>query len=223
MARSSLPRLMRRLPASEFHRASREESKTLNVKYSSKRYLPNSVGRVTAKTPTISESAFRKKREGVTKEKAIAERRQGVRAYASPAAHVRAQRAISRNKRRNPARAFAREKKAEGQHVTERRFERDNKWFLDTLGKKTGMRWRLVPSRTGTGDGKWVGEATGAEPKELTKEEFERLAAHWRANEKFYASMEGDVFRSPFQDSPKVGLRKSLAHHACVRFGECVG
>jgi hypothetical protein len=140
------------MTGNEFINALRIIRTRLGVAYSAKRYVPNSAKRITSTTPTISERQYRTKREGVSVEKAIAERKSGVRAYVSPAAHVRAQRAIERN-RRNPIRTYVREKKAQGQHVTEREFEKNNKWYLDLIEKKSGVRWRLV-------DGEWRGEAT---------------------------------------------------------------
>lgn len=74
-------RRLDRLPASAFRRTTRAESAKLGVPYSAKRYLPNTIKRVTASTRTISEREHRTIREGVTVETAIAERKRGVRPY----------------------------------------------------------------------------------------------------------------------------------------------
>ena len=70
-----------RLPAPAFRRATRAESAKLGEPYSAKRYLPTKIKRVTANTRTISERQYRTKREGVSVETAIAERKRGVRSY----------------------------------------------------------------------------------------------------------------------------------------------
>ena len=115
------------------------------------------IERVRSNTRTISEREYRTKREGVTVETAIAERKRGVRPYQSPASHIRAQRAIERN-RRNPVRAHVREKKANGFRISEREFVKANEWYLDIVEKKFGIRWRLI-------NGKRSGDDMGGEPQ----------------------------------------------------------
>jgi hypothetical protein len=180
-------RRLDRLPASAFRRATRAESAKLGVPYSAKRYLPNTIKRVTASTRTLSEREHRTIREGVTVETAIAERKRGVRPYQSPASHIRAQRAIERN-RRDPIRAHVREKKAAGRRITEREFVKANEWYLDIVEKKSGIRWRLV-------NGEWRSDDTGREPQALSQDEFERAVAFYRANEDFYRTTEDDLFQ----------------------------
>jgi hypothetical protein len=192
------------LPANAFHRATREESAKLGVRFSSKRYIPNSIERITAKTRTISENQFRVKRQGVSVQRAIDERKTGMRPYASPAAHIRGQRAIERN-RTDPIRAEVRKKREKGQRITEKKFRADNQRFLDAVGKKSGVRWTLV-------DGKWERKETGARPQELSEADFDRLGAHWRANNDFYGEdIEGDVFTN--LSSPGV-MRKTAWRRA---------
>jgi hypothetical protein len=191
---SNSPRI-RQAPASQFRRASREESAKLGVEYSAKVRVPVWVGRVTSRTATISESAYREKKEGVKKEQAIEQRRRGEREYAETgrggreANRIRGQRAITRN-RTNPIRAHVRAKKEKGERVTERDFTRNNARFLDLIAQKSGKRWSLV-------NGTWEAEDTGAAPRFLSDEEFDFVNAHYRANggdEGFYGAMREDLF-----------------------------
>ena len=193
------------LPAPAFRRATRSESAKLGVPYSSKRYVPKSTKRVTKNTPSISERTFRTRREDATVETVIAEHKRGVRPYASPAAHIRGQRAIERN-RRDPVRAHVREKKAGGHRVTEREFRAQNEWYLDLLQRKSGVRWRLV-------DGEWRGEDVGDEAQQLSQDEFDRAVAFYRANEDFYRTTEHDLF-SYRGNGPSPGVSKRTFHRS---------
>jgi len=200
------------LPASAFRRATRAESAKLGVPYSAKRYLPNSIGHVKSNTRTISEREYRTKREGVTVETAIQERKRGVRPYQSPAAHVRAQHAIERN-RRDPVRAHVRAKKANGQRISEREFVKANEWYLDIVEKKSGVRWRLV-------NREWRSEEIGGQPQPSSQGEFDRAVAFYRANEDFYRTTEEDLF-SYRGNGPSPGVSKKSfqrARRAYVRF-----
>jgi len=194
-----------RLPVSAFRRATRAESAKLGVSYSAKRYLPTAIKRVTANTGTISERQYRTKREGVTVETAIAERKRGVRSYSSPVSHIRAERAIERN-RRDPIRAYVRQKKADGRRISEREFAKANAWYLDIVEKKSGVRWRLV-------NGEWRGEETGREPEALSQDEFERAVAFYRANEDFFRATEEDLF-SYRGNGPSPGVSRKTFNRA---------